>query len=75
MRDTPMTRTLFGYEIDTIYDDDGTTVIGYDVRAPYTTVDDQPIAEMRRTLAECRQFIHDDIRDRRAWALAQWEKD
>jgi len=60
-------RTYFNFEIDTIYDDDGTTVIGYDVREPHTTVDDPPIAEMRRTLAECREFIREEVRYRRAF--------
>lgn len=58
-------RTFFRYHIDTIYDDDGETVIGYDVRQPGTTVDDPPIAEMLRTLAECREFIRAEEQFRR----------
>lgn len=58
-------RTFFNYHIDTIYDDDGETVIGYDVRQPGTTVDDPPIAEMLRTLAECREFIRAEEQFRR----------
>ena len=60
-------RTYFRYPIDTIYDDDGTTVIGYDVREPGTTVDDPPIAEMLRTLDECRAFIRVEAKFRRVF--------
>jgi len=51
--------TFFGYPIDTIYDDDGTTVIGYDVRDRSSHIDDQPLTEMRATIDECKNFIRE----------------
>ena len=56
------TRTYKRFFIDPIYDDESyTTVIGYDVREPGTTVDDMPVAEMLRTVNECKSFINDSI--------------
>lgn len=64
-------RSYLGYPIDTIYDDDGTTVIGYDVREPDSTVDDPPMLEMVRTIAECRDFIRDDAQFRRMFGRSE----
>lgn len=63
-------RTFLGFPIDTIYDDDGTTVIGYDVREPGSTVDDPPMLELVRTLAECKDFIRAEARFRSVFGPA-----